>query len=64
VTEEGFEHACLAQPVEAFPNAVPFADPLEKLNSIIAWSLFEKPLAKALKRSDGRRVDGLLFLRS
>lgn len=28
-------------------------DPLEKLNSIIPWSVFEKPLAKALKRSDG-----------
>lgn len=30
-------------------------DPLEKLNTIIPWSTFEKPLAKALKRSDGSR---------
>lgn len=28
-------------------------DLLEKLNGIIPWSVFEKPLAKALKRSDG-----------
>ncbi len=27
-------------------------DPLEKLNVIIPWSVFEKPLAKALNRSD------------
>ena len=30
-------------------------DPLEKLNVIIPWSVFEKPLAKALKRSDGSK---------
>ncbi|CAK7261974.1 MULTISPECIES: transposase [unclassified Shinella] len=30
-------------------------DPLEKLNSIIPWAVFEKPLAKALKRSDGSK---------
>ncbi|WP_246780662.1 IS5 family transposase [Rhizobium sp. AQ_MP] len=30
-------------------------DPLEKLNSIIPWPVFEKPLAKALKRSDGSK---------
>src|SRR5262245_6708302 len=28
-------------------------DPLEKLNSVVAWEMFRKPLAKALKRSDG-----------
>ena len=27
-------------------------DPLEKLNSVVPWDMFEKPLAKALKRSD------------
>jgi len=27
-------------------------DPLEKLNSVISWEVFEKPLAKALKRSE------------
>lgn len=30
-------------------------DPLEKLNSIIPWPVFEKRLAKALKRSDGSK---------
>lgn len=30
-------------------------DPLEKLNGIIPWPVFEKPLAKALKRSDGAK---------
>ncbi len=30
-------------------------DPLEKLNAIIPWPVFEKPLAKALKRSDGSK---------
>ncbi len=30
-------------------------DPLEKLNAIIPWNVFEKPLAKALKRSDGSK---------
>jgi len=28
-------------------------DPLEKLNAIVPWEVFRKPLAKALKRSDG-----------
>lgn len=27
-------------------------DPIEKLNAIIPWPVFDKPLAKALKRSD------------
>jgi len=35
------------------PSAV--GDPLEKLNTIIPWAVFEKPLAKALKRSDGSK---------
>lgn len=30
-------------------------DPLEKLNAIIPWPVFEKPLAKALKRSYGTK---------
>jgi len=30
-------------------------DPLEKLNSVVTWSVFRKPLAKALKRSDGAK---------
>ena len=28
-------------------------DPLEKLNAVVPWEVFRKPLAKALKRSDG-----------
>lgn len=30
-------------------------DPLEKLNAIMDWDVFDKPLAKALKRSDGAK---------
>ena len=30
-------------------------DPLEKLNGLVPWEVFGKPLAKALKRSDGAR---------
>lgn len=30
-------------------------DPLEKLNAIVPWEVFRKPLAKALKRSDGAK---------
>lgn len=30
-------------------------DPLEKLNAIILWDIFDKPLAKVLKRSDGAK---------
>ena len=30
-------------------------DPLEKLNSEVSWEVFRKPLAKALKRSDGAK---------
>jgi hypothetical protein len=32
-------------------------DTLKKLNAIIPWPVFEKPLAKALKRSDGSKGD-------
>ena len=30
-------------------------DPLEKLNALVPWEIFRKPLAKALKRSDGAK---------
>jgi IS5 family transposase len=30
-------------------------DPLEKLNLVVPWEVFRKPLAKALKRSDGAK---------
>ena len=30
-------------------------DPLEKLNAVVPWEVFRKPLAKALKRSDGSK---------
>ena len=30
-------------------------DPLEKLNAVVAWEVFRKPLAKALKHSDGAK---------
>ena len=30
-------------------------DPLEKLNAVVPWDLFRKPLAKALKRSTGAK---------
>ena len=30
-------------------------DPLEKLNGLVSWEVFRKPLAKALKRSDGAK---------
>ena len=30
-------------------------DPLEKLNAVVPWDVFRKPLAKALKRSDGAK---------
>ena len=37
---------------ERYERLSAVGDPLEKLNSIIPWPVFEKPLAKALKRSD------------
>ena len=30
-------------------------DPLEKLSAVVPWEVFRKPLAKALKRSDGSK---------
>ena len=30
-------------------------DPLEKVNAVVPWEVFRKPLSKALKRSDGAR---------
>lgn len=30
-------------------------DPLEKLNAVVPWEAFRKPLGKALKRSDGAK---------
>jgi IS5 family transposase len=30
-------------------------DPLEKLDAVVAWEVFRKPLGKALKRSDGAK---------
>jgi len=30
-------------------------DPLEKLDAVVVWEVFRKPLAKALKRSDGSK---------
>ena len=30
-------------------------DPLEKLNAVVPWEVFRKPLAKALRRSDGAK---------
>lgn len=40
---------------ERYERLSAVGDPLEKLNSIIPWPVFEKPLAKALKRSDGAK---------
>lgn len=30
-------------------------DPLERLDAVVPWEIFRKPLAKALKRSDRAR---------
>jgi len=40
---------------ERYQRLSSVGDPLEKLNAIIPWPVFEKPLAKALKRSDGTK---------
>ena len=40
---------------ERYERLSAVGDPLEKLNGIIPWAVFEKPLAKALKRSDGSK---------
>lgn len=38
-------------------------DPLEKLNAVVPWEVFCKPLAKALKRSDGAKAAGRPLMR-
>ena len=38
-------------------------DPLEKLNSVVPWEVFRKPLSKVLKRSKARRAAGHLMTR-
>ena len=40
---------------ERYQRLSAVGDPLEELNAIIPWPVFEKPLAKALKRSDGSK---------
>lgn len=40
---------------ERYERLSAVGDPLEKLNAIIPWPVFEKPLAKSLKRSDGSK---------
>jgi len=40
---------------ERYAGLSAVGDPLEKLNAIIPWPVFEKPLAKALKRADGSK---------
>lgn len=40
---------------ERYERLSAVGDPLEKLNAIVPWPVFEKPLAKALKRSDGSK---------
>jgi len=40
---------------ERYKRLSAVGDPLEKLNGIIPRPVFEKPLAKALKRSDGSK---------
>ena len=40
---------------ERYARLSAVGDPLEKLNAIIPWAVFEKPLTKALKRSDGSK---------
>lgn len=40
---------------ERYARLSEVGDPLEKLNSVVPWQAFRKPLAKALKRSDGAK---------
>lgn len=40
---------------ERYQRLSAVGDPLERLNAIIPWPVFEKPLAKAVKRSDGAK---------
>ncbi len=41
--------------VDRYARLSEAGDPLEKLNSVVPWGVFRKPLAKALKRSDGAK---------
>jgi hypothetical protein len=38
---------------ERYVRLTAAGDPLEKLNSVIPWDIFRKPLVKALNRADG-----------
>jgi transposase, IS5 family len=40
---------------ERYARLSEVGDPLEKLNAVVPWEVFRKPLAKALKRSDGAK---------
>lgn len=40
---------------ERYQRLSAVGDPLERLYMIIPWSVFEKPLVKAMKRSDGAK---------
>ena len=40
---------------ERFARLSEAGDPLERLNAVVPWDVFRKPLAKALKRSDGAK---------
>jgi len=42
-------------PDELYERLSAVSDPLETPNGSIPWPVFEKPLAKALKRSDGSK---------
>ncbi|CAM5212695.1 Transposase, IS5 family OS=Bosea thiooxidans OX=53254 GN=SAMN05660750_03421 PE=3 SV=1 [Bosea thiooxidans] len=40
---------------ECYARLSEAGDPLEKLNAVVPWEVFRKPLVKALKRSDGAK---------
>lgn len=40
---------------ERYARLSKVGDPLEKLDAVVPWEVFRKPLAKALKRSDGSK---------
>jgi IS5 family transposase len=40
---------------ERYVRLTEAGDPLEKLNALVPWEVFRRPLAKALKRSDGAK---------
>lgn len=49
---------------ERYERLSAVGEPLEKLSAIIAWAVFEKPLAKALRRPDGSKAGVRRFRRS